>query len=39
MCFECITSYKAHLAFGDCKGVMMSLDERIKKILNNNTTK
>lgn len=34
---ECVTSYKAHLAFGDCDGIVRSLDERIEKILNNNT--
>ena len=34
---ECVTSYKAHIAFGDCEGIVRSLDERIEKILNNNT--
>lgn len=34
---ECVTSYKAHVAFGDCDGIVRSLDEKIEKILNNNT--
>lgn len=34
---ECVISYKAHAAFGDCDGIVRSLDERIEKILNNNT--
>lgn len=31
---ECLVSYKAHVAFGDCEGVVRNLDERIEKILN-----
>lgn len=31
---ECVTSYKAHAAFGDCEGIVKNLDERIVKILN-----
>ena len=36
---ECATSYKTHVALGDCDGIVRSLDERIEKILNNNATK
>lgn len=36
---ECTTSYKAHVAFGNCEGIVMNLDERIEKILNDNNTK
>ena len=32
---ECYQSWKAHAAFGDCKGIVSSLDKQIDSILEN----